>query len=122
MTLPLHNPKKLLYAVWIPNGHDILVTSASNINTLVDVRKEAVIKALPNDIEVRPHATPSFQFLHVCQSTAATRTSTAGQLALVHDSGTQLACTDVCMHGLHTVCLQFLKELPDEKVLKYSNL
>lgn len=52
MTLPLHNPKKLLYAVWVPNGHDILVTSASNINTLVDVRKEAVIKALPNDIEV----------------------------------------------------------------------
>lgn len=52
MTLPLHNPKKLLYAVWVPNGHDILVTSASNINTLIDVRKEAVIKALPNDIEV----------------------------------------------------------------------
>ncbi|KAL3147814.1 hypothetical protein ABBQ32_002542 [Trebouxia sp. C0010 RCD-2024] len=56
MTLPLHNPKKLLYAVWVPNGHDILVTSASNINTLIDVRKEAVIKALPNDIETNQAA------------------------------------------------------------------
>ena len=52
MSLPIHNTKKLLYAVWVPNGNEILVTSASNVNTLVDVRKEAVIKSLPNEIEV----------------------------------------------------------------------
>ena len=65
MSLPLRNAKKLLYAVWVPNGHDILVTSASNVNTLIDVRKEAVIKALPNDIEVCIHSPLN---VHLCQS------------------------------------------------------
>ena len=55
MSLALPNAKKLLYAVWAPNGHDLLVTTSSNVNTIIDVRKEAVIKALPNDIEVCLH-------------------------------------------------------------------
>ena len=52
MSLPIHNTKKLLYAVWVPSGNEILVTSASNVNTLIDVRKEAAVKSLPNEVEV----------------------------------------------------------------------
>lgn len=59
MSLALPNAKKLLYAVWAPNGHDLLVTTSSNVNTIIDVRKEAVIKALPDDIEVCFHPTSS---------------------------------------------------------------
>lgn len=65
MSLALQNAKKLLYAVWAPNGHDLLVTTSSNVNSIIDVRKEAVIKALPNDIEVCLHfSTPVFFILN----------------------------------------------------------
>ena len=62
MSLPLQNAKKLLYAVWAPNGHELLVTSVSNVNTIIDVRKEAVTKALPSDVEVCSKHLPSMSF------------------------------------------------------------
>lgn len=55
-SLPTKNSKKLLYAVWAPNGNELVVTTSSNVNMIVDVRKEAIVKNLPNDIEVNQAA------------------------------------------------------------------
>ena len=51
-SLPTQNSKKLLYAVWTPNGNELVVTTSSNVNMILDVRKEAIVKSLPNSIEV----------------------------------------------------------------------
>lgn len=44
--------KRLLYAVWTPDGNEVVVTTSSNVNMIVDVRKSAIAKNLPNSIEV----------------------------------------------------------------------
>ena len=75
MSLALQNAKKLLYAVWAPNGHDLLVTTSSNVNSIIDVRKEAVIKALPNDIEVCLQMSTPIFFLSVIIYFSAARFS-----------------------------------------------
>ena len=45
--------KKLLYAVWTPSGHEVLATTSSNLNMIVDVRMDTITDRLPNSIEVR---------------------------------------------------------------------
>jgi len=53
ITTSLPVAKKLLYAVWTPNGNEVVVTTSSNVNMIVDVRKEAIAKNLSNSVEVK---------------------------------------------------------------------
>lgn len=106
MSLPLQNAKKLLYAVWAPNGHDLLVTSVSNVNTIIDVRKEAVTTALPSDVEVcsTPKRSPCFP--HACWSGSGPNqicTTAVSWLQYMHMTPTCLSATVLlanllCMH------------------------
>ncbi|DBA83167.1 TPA: hypothetical protein ACH3X2_006688 [Trebouxia sp. C0005] len=56
ITTSLPVAKKLLYAVWTPNGNEVVVTTSSNVNMIVDVRKEAIAKILSNSVEVNQAA------------------------------------------------------------------
>lgn len=56
ITTSLPVAKKLLYAVWTPNGNEVVVTTSSNVNMIVDVRKEAIAKILSNNVEVNQAA------------------------------------------------------------------
>ena len=53
ITTSLPVARKLLYAVWTPNGNEVVVTTSSNVNMVVDVRKEAIAKILSNSVEVK---------------------------------------------------------------------
>ena len=86
MSLPIHNTKKLLYAVWLPNGNEILVTSASNVNTLIDVRKEVAVKSLPSEIEVCSNASCT---RWACRRTALTEKFASQAVSHVLMSGCQ---------------------------------
>ena len=48
----MNKKQKYLCAIWAPNGHEVVVTTVTNHNLLIDARKSAVVKSVHAHVEV----------------------------------------------------------------------
>lgn len=53
ITAAANKKQKYLSAVWAPNGYEVVVTTVTNHNFLIDTRKSAVVKSVHAHVEVR---------------------------------------------------------------------